>query len=365
MKRIGVLTTHRANNFGSMLQAYSLWRYLSSLPEVDCRIVDYVPPNSDLGSYLPFVSLKDGLRNVLVMLQKKRYDNWTQSMQQFVADDMRITTTTYTDDSLAGLGEDFDHLVCGSDQIWNPELRDASLSFFAPQVRGVSKVSYAPSMGSGAFSDSETIKVREALDDFDHISVRDIRTKNIISKLTDKEVSLVVDPTLLNPPESYLQLANPPLYDDDYIFLFSVKYDKAAVQAAKNASRSMGLPVRVMITGRKSLYSDLLYGFQIAPGSSPADFLSLVNGAKIILSNSFHGTAFSIIFERPFFVVQTMNETTDPRLESLLAACGLSDRVISPQQKHVPQSDPDYGRAEKVRVNSVASAKSFIETALS
>ena len=364
MKKVGVLTTHRANNFGSQLQAFALSRYLDSMPGVDCQIIEYIPPNSDLGSYLPARSMKDVVRNGLVFLRKRRYDIWTSSMQQFVAEHMVTSEKVYTDETLAELSDEFDAVVCGSDQIWNPELRDASLSFFLPQPTGLRKVAYAPSMGSGSFTVDERSVVSAALADFHRLSVRDKRSHEIISHLTDKDISIVVDPSLLLEPAVYLEKSAPPQYDDDYIFLFSVKYDEAAIRAARNASRILGLPVRVMITGRKALYSESLYGFEVAPSSSPSDFLSLIKGARVVLSNSFHGTAFSIIFQKCFYVVQDMEGRTDTRLESLLEACGLSERVLSPHSVSISDDEPNYSAAAIIREQSVSHAKGYLEEAL-
>ncbi len=372
MIKVGTLTYHRSQNYGSVLQAYALEKLLNSFPNVDCEIIDYYPPNYKL-LYSVFVknnSLRAIARNLYVLLnykqRKDRYDNFISFQKNY-----KISKNSYNEkiELMDEIDNIYDVIVCGSDQIWCTDAPDFSMAYFMPRLNNVKKVAYAPSMGYGEFKNTDYENdVKNALKNFDHISVREDdgadKIKNLIGN--ESKVDVVLDPTLLLPTTEYDKICANNKIKGDYIFFYSVGFRPQNAQIMKYVSEKTGLPVYTLSTSSSSLkYKS--YGINISEYSSPEDFLALVKNAKLVFSSSFHGNVFAVIFRKDFYSLYTFENgkrTDDPRLNTLYKSLGLKDRGIDIENyKNLDYFKPIEYNEEKIK-SEIERSKNYLINAV-
>ena len=159
--------------------------------------------------------------------------------------------------------------------------------------------------------------------------IRENNGKKWIKDLTNIDVPVLIDPTMFYSKEEWYPLMSKPLYKKPYILYYSFHFTQEVNKAVKKISKKLGLPV-VVLSAHAWVYNMCaLYGFSLAKHSSPAEFLRLVNDADIVLSNSFHGTVFSTIFEKNFwFLYGSIQDPTDDRALTLVKQMGIEDRIL-------------------------------------
>lgn len=329
-KKIGILTFHSSENYGSVLQAYALSKKINDEDSFCCEIIDYSNKNQrDLYAiFLKNNSIKNIIKNVRAFLNYSQLKRRKQNFSYFINSVLPVSQEKYyCDDDLKSHHTDYDLIICGSDQIWNPQSLDFSLSFFGIDF-SCRKAAYAPSIRNASVNDFEPYKkqVTEALKSFSHISVREIHSIPVLQTLTDKEVCCVCDPTLLLKKEDYNQICTDNKLPKDYIFYYSIDYNHESVEMVKEISNKLNKPVMIIFSTNKT-YSVYFKGFQLSKNNAPGDFINLVKHASLVLSTSFHGVAFSVIYRKNFFALKT-NGYTDSRIDNLLKALNLSDRYI-------------------------------------
>lgn len=360
MIKIGTLTYHRSHNYGSVLQAYALEKVLNSFPNVDCEIIDYYPPNYKL-LYSVFVknnTLRNIFRNLYVLLhykqKKERYNGFIEFQKKY-----KVSKNSYIEnpDLLKDIDGVYDVVVCGSDQIWCSDAPDFSMAYFLPMLKNTKKVSYAPSMGYGEFENTiYQNDVKNALELFDFVSVRENDGADKLKKLLgeDFNVSVVLDPTFLLPVSEYDNICSKRIFDEDYIFFYSVGFREQNGKIMEYISKKLGLPVYTLSTSSSS-FKYKKYGIKFVEKSSPEDFLSLIKNAKIVFSSSFHGNVFSIIFRKNFFSLYTVangKREDDPRLNTLTNTLVIPDRAVDINN----YKDIDYNKEIVYDENAIKNA---------
>lgn len=337
MKKVGILTFHGANNYGSVLQAFALSRMIEKLG-FEVEIVNYVPNNQE-DMYKIFIdnkSIKALLKNVMAAFFHPVLKNKSEGFEKFRAEYLNVGKKCYKEKIAIGeLDEQYEYVICGSDQIWNIIAADFSEEYLLPNVRKARKIAYAPSLSTGDFCGTRNEeKFRQLIDDFDFLSVREYSGKEKLEKLLkyNREVEVVIDPTLLLEREDYESISSNRVHNGKYIFFYSIDYNSVAVEIVKYISKKINLPIIVMFTSIKT-YTILGKGFRISRKASPSDFLSLIRYADLVLTTSFHGTAFSVIFEKEFFAVMRNQGDEevyyDPRICNLLGKLNLNERIIT------------------------------------
>lgn len=335
--KIGILTFHNADNYGSVLQAYALKSFVEKIDGVDkCELINYLPPNQEdlYAVYLPFKSIKNIIKNLRAFCFRKLLLNRKKAFNSFRVNKLCITgnPNKYSGKEDRCLKE-YDAVIVGSDQIWNPRSVDFSMFYFVPEFEG-KKIAYAPSFGNSTLIDFEKKgmidEIRDAMKSFYSISVREKNGISIVEQLYGRTVKTVVDPTLLLLDE-WESLASSCGENENYIFFYAIDYNSQAIEMVRKISHKTGLPVKVIFSTNKT-YRTLLKGFHLIKQTAPEDFLALVKNAQLVLSSSFHGTAFSLIFKKRFYALEaSRNGMTykDQRIHSLLSRIKLEDRIIT------------------------------------
>lgn len=338
-KKAALITYHAAHNNGSFLQAFATQRKIQQLG-YDCDIIDFSTPRQQYlyDVYKKVSGPKDVLKNVYALLHHKLIQRRHDDFDRLIHSALSLTPKFYEDLSQMGdLESKYDVFVSGSDQIWNMDAWDYNDAYFLSFVRDKPKVSYASSMG-GHILDKRGDKAladryRRLLSDYAAISVRERTAQEYLAPIIDKPVTQVIDPTLLLKQNDYTDITAPRLVDEPYIFYYaidSIELNDSAAKAVQQYAEATGLPVYVMFTGNKS-YGLKKYGFHLLEVAAPNHYLSLIRNAEHVLTASFHGTAFSILFEKQFHVVRGKHNgkvNMDDRMSSLLSTCGLDDRNL-------------------------------------
>ncbi|MBW3087482.1 polysaccharide pyruvyl transferase family protein [Bifidobacterium sp. 82T24] len=338
-RKTALITYHAAHNNGSFLQAYATQRKIQQLGH-GCDIINFSTPRQQYlyDVYKKVSGPKDIAKNLYAFLHhrliQRRHDDFTSLIDTALT----LTPKFYEDPSQMGdLESQYDVFVSGSDQIWNMDAWDYSDAYFLDFVHTKPKISYASSMG-GHILDKQgdtalAERYRSLLADYQAVSVREKSAQEYLQPLIDQQVTQVIDPTLLLEQADYEEITAPRLVDEPYIFYYaidSIELNDSAAKAVQAYAEEAGLPVYVMFTGNKS-YGLEKYGFHMLDVAAPNHYLSLIRHADHVLTASFHGTAFSILFEKQFHVVRGIHNgkvNMDDRMSSLLATCGLERQQL-------------------------------------
>ena len=246
---------------------------------------------------------------------------------------------------------DFDYIVCGSDQIWNisEKVDDKSICYFLNCNGNFKKISYAASFGDNIIEvEKQKEKFIPLLKDFSNISVRENDAKEFL-KLNGIDSELTIDPTLLLDKMEWNNIAKDLEINEPYILYYSVNSRQYSIDITKKISKKMnGIKVINLVLHPKSGLS----GFEYKIDCNPEEFLALVKNAKMICTNSFHGTVFSIIFEKPFIAMFDMHDgqmIKEERKYTLLKELGLESRIYTVKSKIDVEKilDTDYKESKK------------------
>lgn len=354
MKRAGILTFHYADNYGAVLQAYALRKIINSFPNYMAEIINYVPEN-----YHYSVLLDEALINAQMRKREK--------FNRFLSKNCGICTPMIH----SVKGNEYDIYIVGSDQIWNTELREVSADYeyFLPNLdSGAKRAAYSASIGMSVEKIDE-ILYQNYLSRFEAISLREKSYVDIISKLSGKKCICTLDPTLLLERKDYETLIEKP-YIPEKPYLLYFWYDMGeggynSIETVNAIARKYGLSIKHTFFSETSVVRQMLANdggcmFQAGIG----EFLWYVKNAQIIVTNSYHGAIFSIIFRKPFYIFYPgMRECRQKNLVQLLH---LEERIL---QGYIDldklNMDINYESIctilEKERENSIAYLKNVMD----
>lgn len=341
---VGLLTLDsRIYNYGGFLQEMALQDAIKSLG-YECEIIDYAV-NQEYNTF----SLKRDIRNCTYeKLKSKMFKKKTEPMPDDVEDSIakrknafdmyrenmitmsrKMSYADMHDDNLS-----YDQLVCGSDQIWNPDYNIPAF-FLNFGKNDCKRIIYAASIGKDYLSRREKKVYTNLLKYPDSISVREESAQNIISGLTENNVELVLDPTLLHSQEYWTEKARASsLKKQKYMFCYFLNLTDEKVNAANDFAMKNGLEIIAIpyLHNEQEEYSKKLRG-TLMSSVGPADFLNLICNAEVVLTDSFHAAVFSIVYQKEFWCfgrnagLYSMNT----RLHTLLGYVGMQKRMIEPK----------------------------------
>lgn len=329
-KKIGILTVHHSINFGATLQAFASNRFLRK-QGYQAEVVDYRQDSLEVDAHLKsnlrasWVNDKNHsffhrMKLAAYLLfslpgRARRYRRFAEFREKY----MNLSEPCRTGQEIGQ--KDYTHIICGSDQIWNPAITGGlDPVFFANFPGDHKKISFAASMGASSFSNKNLALAETWINEMDACSVREIQTQDYLSGLVSIPVEQVLDPVFLLKREDYETIMAPPKEKKPYVLLYCVASSPIAMQTAKETAERYGLPL-IEIINWKEYYA----GHKQVCDIGPAEFLRYIHDAAYVLTNSFHGTAFSILLEKNFLVID--NKARGSRITDLLQLVGLSDRL--------------------------------------
>lgn len=338
--KVGILTFHRAYNYGAILQAFALQKKLSEMG-VQSEIIDYLSTEKRAQNKLFAYNKKLGLKGNLVKFFKDFYrKSKNASFDDFMAEEMNISQSFYsTYDELCQLDlqNEYDVYIAGSDQVWNYNntLKDPAflLSFVSDNDK---KCSYAASLGSAQFDDDMAALYDEELKKFRVLTVREESAIEKHDFLKENNAKVVVDPTLLLNKSDYQKISSPRIVDKKYAFMYTIAKERNLRKYAENYCRDNGL---ILVDSKKSAV--------FFKNASPKDFLSFIQNAECVFTNSFHGTALSIMLEKEFVTEIYTKEKLNNRSGDLIKKLQLQDRDMDAPD-FTDRKSIDYDKVNKL-----------------
>lgn len=330
--KIATITFNHAHNHGSMLQTYALQQFVYGLANkkqinIDYKIIDYQTENQRAlySIFKKDSSIKSLVKNAIAALHVFALRKRHKKFELFLKEYCSLTRLYHSSKELLAEIPEADIYISGSDQIWNVRAKDFSDVYYLSFVKKGKRISYAASLGPLRidWENYESSKFANLLRKYAFISTREQNSADSIEMLIGKRPEIHVDPTLLLSKEQWRMIQSDANYGDgNYILFYCLEPTKLQMQMAKAISKKLKLPIVVLRYNNKN---DWFNTFVHRYDAGPCDFLSYIDHAALVLSSSFHGTAFSIIYHKSFYV---FNGLTDNRISSLLAYTGLGDHSI-------------------------------------
>ncbi|MEK5052435.1 polysaccharide pyruvyl transferase family protein [Niallia sp. FSL K6-0212] len=376
MKKIGILTINDYDNYGNRLQNYASQEVLKSLGFSVETVIHKTKKDMKTSSLEKMKNLK----GLSVSEISKRFNNkWKKYLYNKKVKDIKPKrlrafkefTDTYiseTDYYITAeyipddLGNKYDYFVTGSDQVWNPTFTDrrySTIDFltFAPKEK---RISYAASFGVSEIPNEFVEEYTGLISGMNKISVREQAGAEIVKKLTKKNATVLVDPTMMLTKDKWLSISKKPktkLTRNKYLLTYFLgKQSKVNKKIINEIARKNNLEIinladvedkEAFITG-------------------PSEFIDFINSASVFCTNSFHGVVFSILLETPFIVfpregtVMSMNS----RIDTLLSTFNLQTRTISNINTNEQVFEMDYTHTKSILEKERKKAINFLKDAL-
>lgn len=328
-KRIGILTYHSGFNYGACLQAYALQTTLKRFG-YDNEIINFETEafvaSREMFSRKPR-RMKELVKNFTRLPYWRSLHERERMFNSYTFDVLNSSPRYKTEEEVARHAEDYDCIICGSDQIWNlTHVKDdpaITPLFFLNFPKKQRRIAFSASFASFTkIADQHEEEFMPWIREFDAISVREqdgydyLRRKGV-------DCTLTLDPTLLLDKEDYAPICAERLIEGKYILMFGWNTNADLIEAAKRVSARLGLPVYNIVPPPRGMFCGIPRKLDVGP----CEFLSMVKHAEFVVTNSFHGTAFSTTFEKPY--VSVVTGQADTRMHSLLEQLGLADHLVT------------------------------------
>lgn len=360
--KIDIITLHRAQNYGSVLQAFALQKQIEKLGH-QAYILDYYPERYTNKGLLKRLKNKSSrFNNPLVLLIAKLliYPSYLKKGIQFnkFMDYLNLEKPSFaTNEEGMGRFTDADAYCAGSDQIWNSHWNEgvekALFLDFVP--KGKLCLSYAASIGLSNIPANEIDETKLLLDKFEFLSLREDKGVELVRELGRTDAVQCLDPTLLMSKEEWSLYADDSYKGKEYVLTYNLHHDHEIDKCAKAIASKYHLQIRNISYN----WHDIVRHGHLDWCPTVEGFLGLIKNAKYVVADSFHATAFSIIFEKPFVVITP--EVASSRLSSLLKMLGLDDHNINKfTSLKVIEQPIDYIRVKSIIVTKQRESISFL-----
>lgn len=364
MKTVGIITTFRQPNFGSVLQAFAL-QYVIEKMEFEVKVIDYKYPNE----YHWNLGAKHGRRNITLrsklgdakrkiqFLLHLRKPTKMEELNDFIRKEMKCTPFYPSRKSILENPPIFDIYVSGSDQIWNPNTMFGDMSYmfdFAP--KGSRKIAYSSSFSCDNIPSKFLNIYRKYLSQFEAIGVRETNGLALIHDITGRnDARLVLDPTLLltkNQWHEYALKSNKLVLPSKFILFYMLAYtyspEEKMCELLTFVQRRYNLPIVALSQKPKGFQGEYIR-LEDNQALGIYEFLSLFEKAEMVVTSSFHGTAYSLNYGKPLLALEDGKSRSDDRISSLLNAVGLSSQLVLTDTKLVDNISPYYDKVKEQR----------------
>lgn len=324
IKRIGILTFHDTLNYGALLQTYALNRYLNDTIG-NCQTIDYkcdeIERNESPLAFFKGFDVKRIVKGLLslnyTLKKKKKFNDFTKGH-------IKMTEKRYNKNTIGRVASLFDIFIVGSDQVWNSKLTNGDYSYFLDFVDSTkTKVAYAASFGEKWYENERLLQEKNLLKQFDRISVRENTGRILCEQLIDRKCNTVLDPVFLLNVQQWEKVEEMYRFNKKYVLVYFIHYDfsntmKLAIQIAKEHDLDL-----IYINNTYKNYP----GVRNVKSASPGQFLYLIKNAEYVVTGSFHGLSFSILYNKKF-IYECERTKTETRLSNLASMLNVSNRCI-------------------------------------
>ncbi len=343
--KIGIITIHKSPNYGACLQSYALFKYLEQ-QGYEVEIIDLHRPYQidyvESKRYVPYSQKKRTIKVRIKEFLCRPFKRWSnkkiylskQSKVKFDSFNAQLNYSRpyYGIDDLYENPPVYDVYITGSDQVWNPSQPYCIEPYFLTFASGgVKKISYASSLGVKSLLPNEKKDFKRWLSLYDAISVREQSGVNLLSDLVDKTVEQISDPTFLLSYEEWCHYKSPITIKGKYILLFTLSYFPNLAEYVKHLSKESGLPMVYLCLGHPN---NAQCDYTIVSDAGPGEFLSYIEGAEMLITDSFHGTVFAMhMHTHNFFTYIGKNNKRGSRITDMFSKFGLSEHLLDVEMK--------------------------------
>lgn len=372
--KLGVVTWFKYENYGTKLQAFALQAYLRGLGHEVC-LID-VPINNEKRGILKKIlgqsvlSLCDRLLfEVVKLAYGDSFNLRSKKLQDFISENCCLTECADTESSFVGLCNSFDAVICGSDQIWNPNFYDPYFFLGGAKISS-KKIAYAPSFGVSEVPENLKKSIANDLKNIDEISVRENTGAQMVSSLIGYLPPVVADPTLLLSASQWVSRLGlserVEKKSSPYILIYFLGYNSFHWKAAKKYARGKNLAIKV-IPPINSGFTYFQQG-EVIKDVGVKDFLNLIRNAEFVITDSFHGLIFSLIFRKQFVVFErhnpSMKSAQNSRVADMLELLSLSGALLPYNSTLIPETCITYSEIDSKMQGLVNHSKAFLHNAL-
>ncbi|MDY5613495.1 polysaccharide pyruvyl transferase family protein [Dysosmobacter sp.] len=370
--KTGLVTFYHIHHYGALLQAAATQRAVETLG-AECEILDYYV-NQDNALFRKPTGLGSLAADTHTALHYKALETRYQRFEKFSKDHLRISGHRFESmEELRHAELPYDLILSGSDQIWNPKIFPDG--HFDPVFFGAfsnrRKIAYAPSFGIPKIPEEMEAELREYLADFSHVSARETQGQEILREITGKGFPVVLDPTLLLNADQWSAMAHTPQgypgteknASQGYILCYCISKPGALEPYIRQLAERTGLPVVQLCGIRRKVHPQA----RCILDAGPAEFLALFQNASYVCTNSFHGTVFSVQFQKPFFTAVAPSELAAPersRTFSILSRLGLTDRIIGKGDTADLEAEIDWVAASERLTEARKFSMAYLRAAL-
>ena len=345
-KHIGIVTWHYYSNFGSALQSYALQEAIKQLGNEDVEFVNYHNPR-----FGRFNKLKNIAKIIIGSTLGSFFEDLRFGQYIFAHKYLNQGQPTTDINRLPYITQNLDIIVCGSDQIWAPNCYDP-VYFASFANNNVRKISYAASIGLNNIPEDLVPKYIEHLNSFYAISVREEGGKELLQKKCNINSTVVLDPTLLHRVQFYIKLQRRVKgIKGRFIFCYFLnKEHNYEIRVRDYAQRHNLQIVGVSANDQDSKWMHTLYHL------GADQFIWLINNAEVVMTDSYHGTIFSLLFHKIFWTFVRFTEDNpicqNSRIRQLQNYFGLQNRIVGFNETLVEDMPYDYERFE-IKLNEL------------
>lgn len=362
-KKVGIITIHKSPvNFGAVLQCYALWKYIEN-QGYDCEIIDLVRPWSkkyiksslfkEKSKEKNIYSIKKIIKKILLFKENSLTEPYENNRFKEFNGLMRYSKQYCCVDDLYQTPPIYDIYISGSDQIWNPTMPFINEPYFLTFVpKGKRKISYASSFAITELPLGIWKNYGSWLKDYKKISVRESSGINIVKKEFGCNAVVVLDPTMLFSSEEWSSLFITPQDKSKYIVLYLLHYNQIIISNANRLAKKYNLKLKVLVANLnnyKKFESKELDFCEVGP----KEWMGYIYNAEYVITDSFHGSVFSIIFGKTFITISTNNNVSD-RINTLVSTFELEQNFVNIQVFSCVTSFDSYNYNKEIVARKIA-----------
>lgn len=391
--KIGIISLYYNNkNIGGLLQCYAMCKIISEIIPGDNHIeqisYDSYVSNENikqcerklLKSRIKNIGLKKMInrakKTITVFFQKKTQKDIQCEIEQKRAfkrfeESIPHSDYIYNVTNIQNANKQYDCFVCGSDQVWNPGKLAHEAYYLSFAGENKKKIPYAVSLGKSVLSNYEQQLLIQRISNIRFLSAREKTACSLISQITGKECVNVLDPTFLLSSSEWEKISNKDIisWDRQYVFAFFLgdcSWQKQFVQAFAD-SHNLQVVYSPYVTNKKEKNNKFFKGIEIFP-MGPREFITIVKNATYVFTDSFHGTAFSLVFNKQFYVFDRDNDkdktSGNSRLLDLLDELNLKDQYLKSKKEIITNKVIDYKNVNDLLEKRIQSSKAWLKKAI-
>lgn len=325
--KIAILTFHRAMNYGALLQAFALQKVLES-QENQVDILDYRNEVIEQTYYFPSLKERHDIKSILkYFLQGKSEIKRRNRFEEFRNNQLKLSSNLYTEKNIEESDDVYELFITGSDQVWNYKAHDFDKNYFLQFVQNSNKKkSYAASIGLSEIPKEYEKQYFQLLNDYDICSVREKQGLQILKEIGISNGRIDIDPSLLLKGDEWIKSLKIKRSEKRFIFAYYLELTPELKKFVEDLSEKTEYSVRYLGYALRPPFNCKCEAMKTA---GPVDFVEAMYNAEYVVTNSFHGTAFSINFNKQFFVeLLKKGSDVNSRLINILEYTGLDTRRI-------------------------------------